>query len=292
MNKKQKQILYAIVLAIIVAFAHHAYVENQISQYRDVPMIRVLRAARSLSAGSVLTSDMIEEVRVPEKYAPKDRFLANQKDQAIGLKLTSDVAKGDYVVQGYFSAMLPVGKTLSEQLAGQDYRAITLPVDETNSFSQSLRSGDKVDIIYTYNIPPLRQSFSSVLLQNVPVISTGMYSASEQERGAESVRTKAYSTITLRLPMQDALRLNYARHEGKISILLRSSSDNNVQAMAPISSVLDIISPADKELVQQAAQERLKNVRVEGDRLREQVKTVMDQARQQKGPSSESRGEE
>ena len=288
MNKKQKQVIVAIVLGIAVFFAHHYYVENEISQYRDVQMIKVVRAAKPIESGTELTSTMLDETAVPEAYAPKARIRSEQKAQYIGQKLGVDVQKGDYLLQTYFSPITTVGRKLSDQLVGADYRAITLTIDETNSFARSVMPGDKMDIVFSFSAPPARHKFSSVLLQNVPVIAVGTYSSSEQELGQGTARPKTFGTVTLRLPLADALRLNYARQEGKLNMLLRNSAGNAVNTAPPLNSVLDVLSPADREAVRQATAEQSRTAHAEDERFKDQVKTLMDQQRQQK---NQARGE-
>jgi Flp pilus assembly protein CpaB len=282
-GKKQKQILLAVVLAVIVAVINKYYVDSRISAYRDKKMVTVMRTTRAIPAGGELTRDMVEKVAVPDNYAPRTRIRDVDLPQWLGQKLAIEVAKEDYVLSSYFTPIMTVGRKLSDQLSGQqDYRAISIPVDDTNSLARSILPGDKVDVLFSFNIPPLRQKFSTVLLQNVPIIATGGYSASEQELGTTSGRAKQYSTITLRLSALDAMRLTYARHEGRISIALRYSGDNNIISIPPIGTVEDLLSASDKEMLKIAQREQQKSTEQQDDAFREQIKSVMDQQRQQK----------
>lgn len=162
------------------------------------------------------------------------------------IPLATKVLAGDYILETAFTSVGVVGKTLSQQLEGDEFRAITMPVDETNSLARSLVTGDRIDIIFnSRSLPNLRQKVSSILLQNVPIISTGSYSAASQELG-DSSKGGRYSTLTLKLTAQDAARLNYARQAGTISLMLRSIRDNKILDLAPITNIQDLLSAADK----------------------------------------------
>jgi len=282
-SKKQKQLILALILGLIVALIHNSYVESRISEYRDRKEIVVFVAAQPIAAGDELTREMVKKVSVPENYAPRTRIRDVDLPQWLGQKVAVEVPKDDYVLSSYFTPITPVGRKLSDQLSGQlDYRAITIPVDDTSSLARSVVAGDKVDIIFTFAMPPLRQKFSTVLLQNMPVIATGGYSAVEQELGTTSGRSKSYGTVTLRMSALDAVRLNYARQEGKIAIVLRYSGDNNILNLPPIGTIEDLLSPTDKEMLKVSQREQQKMAQLEEDSFREQVKSVMDQQRQQK----------
>jgi len=280
-SKKQKQLLFALVIGLLVTFATKMYLESRISEYRDAKRTSVVRAKKQLRAGTRLSRSMVEKASVPTRYVPKARVKWSQLNDILGQELNDDVIAGDYVLTSYFRTIGTVGAVLSEQLEGENYRAITLPVNDTNSLSRSIVTGDKIDIVLTFNAPPIREKISIILLQNVPVISTGSYSAAEQELGARGVRAKRYNSITLRLSARDAMRLNYARQEGQISILLRNSKDSNTLDLPPIAGVLDLLDTSEKDMVKKIEARRMEATRVEGERFKEQVKALMKMQRQQ-----------
>lgn len=280
-SRKQNQLIIAVVIGVAVLFFNKSYLDNRISEYKDQKQIEVIRAKQAIPAGSLLRSSVVERVKVPERYAPKARITADQLSQYSGLEFSVDVVKGDYILQSYFKTAAVSGATLSAQLDGENYRAISLPVDDTNSFDRSIVTGDKIDIVFSFSRPPIDHRISIVLLQNVPVIATGSYSSSEQELGEGGERAKRYNTLTLRVTAQDALRLNYARQEGKLSVLLRNPKDNQVLDLPAIGTVLDLLSPGDKERVQETEKEQLEATKMQEEQYKEQIKSLMDMQRQQ-----------
>ena len=282
MNKKQKQLIFALILGSVVLFGNKSYLDSRISQYRNQKMVAVVSANQLLKAGDVLRSSMVQKQLVPEIHAPRARIGWSALNQFLGQELSTDVLEGDYVLQNNFRTIGTVGATLSEQLEREGFRAITLPVDETNSLARSIVTGDKIDIIFTFNAPPLQQKVSMVLLQNVSVIATGSYSVSEQELGVRAGRLKRYNTLTLRASAEDALRLNYARQEGQISLLLRSPRDNSDLEINPIGSVLALLNTEQQSALKEMQDKQQVASRAEGERFKEQIKALMELQRSQK----------
>ncbi|MBP9837587.1 MAG: Flp pilus assembly protein CpaB [Proteobacteria bacterium] len=281
---KKKQLILAILVFVGAFFGNQWYIDSQIDQFKEKKFVTVLRAKKSLDVGAMLSSAVVEGVRVPEQYAPNARVRYEDKDQYMQIPLATKVLAGDYILETAFTSVGVVGKTLSQQLEGDEFRAITMPVDETNSLARSLVTGDRIDIIFTYSLPNLRQKVSSILLQNVPIISTGSYSAASQELG-DSSKGGRYSTLTLKLTAQDAARLNYARQAGTISLMLRSIRDNKILDLAPITNIQDLLSAADKTTLENMIRQEKQQWADEGEKyqnaIKEQAKVALEQQKKQ-----------
>jgi len=284
--EKRKQLLIAVVVFILALLGNRWYITTQVDQVKDRAYVTVVKAKKNLDAGTVLSAGAIESVRVPEQFAPKSRIKWDERDTYLQQPLITKVVGGDYILDTSFGKSTNVGRTLSQQLEGEDFRAITLNVDELNSFSRSITNGDRIDILFTFSAPPIKQKITTILLQNVPVVSTGGYSAASQELG-ENGRGGRYNTITLKLPSQDAVRLTYARQMGQISLLLRSNRDNKSLDMPPLSGVQDVLSASDKVLIENLMKEAERNLMGtslspdEQSRLREQARNALEQQRKQ-----------
>lgn len=285
MKSNKKMFIIACVLGVIAFAANSIYWQDRLSQLRDRRYSTVVKAKQVIRPGMTLSAKLIEPARVPDMYKPVSAIPWDAKDQYLQQEVGSEIPAGDYVLQSAFVSRTAVGRTLSAQLEGQGYRAITIPVDDTNSFARSIVAGDKIDMIFTFQVPALKQKLSTVLLADVPVIATGGYSAAELERGERGGKGGKYNTITLKLPIEDAFRLNYARQAGTISLLLRSARDAEKVQIAPIAGVQDILSATEKErievLIQNAVQ--MQNVGSEkvADQIREQARIAIEQQRRQ-----------
>lgn len=282
MSGRQKQLIYAILIAVIAVVANKFYIESRVDEFRPKKIVKLIRAKRAIQAGDTLRKKEIETVRVPGNFAPRVAIQAKEADAYLGQTVTVDVPRGDYILENYFSVRRAVGNKLSDQVVGENMRAITLPVGQTDSLAGSIVTGDRIDLVWTFNAPGLAEKFSMALLQSVPVISTGSYSVVEQELGSKGGRPKRYNTLTLLLPVHDAMRLNFARKSGTIDILLRNSAETLPVDIKPISGVVDLLSEDQKSLIEAVKQGKQMSEE-EKERLKQQLKGLFEAQRRAGG---------
>jgi pilus assembly protein CpaB len=277
---KNKQLLLALVAGVAAVVGNNFYVNQEIEQYKPKEYIAVFRAKKPIKAGVPLTPELMEVVRIPKNFAPKSALREEERSSALGQPVNTSISQGDYLLNTYFSVQGAVGDRLSQQVDTANFRAVSLPVDETNSLARSIETGDRIDIIFTFSLPGIASKFSTLLLQNVPVIATGSYSAAEQELGGRG--TGRYNSLTLRLAPLDAMRLNYARQNGQISILLRKQDDNSAVELKPIMSLKDILPASEQEAIEKAVQQAA-NSSFGNEKFKEQVRELLEKQRLQ-GP--------
>ena len=287
MKSNKKLFAIACIVGVLAFLGNSAYWGSRLDDAREKELVKVVRAKAGIKPGTPLSAKLIEQKTVPKRYAPRAAVEWANHQNFLGSEVAVEILPGDYVLESHFSERGVVGRTLSQQLESENFRAITIPVDETNSFSRSIISGDKVDILFSFQTPMLKQKLSIVLLQNVPVISTGTYSAANQEMGDKGGRGGRYNTVTLKVTTQDAFRLNYARQAGQLAFLLRSARDNVQVDMTPISGVQDILTGKDKEtielLIKNAAEKMNEGSGRAEEQIREQARAVLEQQRRQQG---------
>lgn len=287
MNTKSKQLLIAIVVFLGTLFFSNAYIEGVRNESVPKEQYEVAIAVRNITAGERLTVDKVSWETVPSNFAPHSSIKnKNDLQNFIGQETIVDIPGGDYILQSYFPDKAAISNKLSGLITEKNMRAINIPVDESNSMARSILPNDRIDIIFTYQIPGLSQKMSTVLLQNVQVLSTGSYSAAERERGTGDDGARRYNSITMLLSSQDSIRLAYARQVGQIGVMLRGAGDIEGQNLASISGVEDILSPEDKDrmnayVAKRAAQTT--NAALGDEKVREQLKQIFEQRRQQGG---------
>ncbi len=282
MDKKRKHALMALGFGALALLGNKFYLDTERDNLLPKNHKSVVVVSRHVPAGTRISNKQLKRSKVPEKYLPKTRILWADRDQFVGQEVSVDVPSGDYLLQNHFIERVSVGHTLSAQLSGENVRAINLPVDETNSLARSIVSGDKIDIVLTFTVPRTSSKLSTILLQNVPVISTGSYSIVEQQLGAKGGRPQRYNSLTLALNAEDAFRLNYAREAGRVSILLRNSGDNNILDVQPIKGLHDLLSAQDRETVAKLVKNSGTGLsQAEQDKFRQQMAEVLKQGRQQ-----------
>jgi pilus assembly protein CpaB len=281
-SSKTRNFLIAVAVGIAALLLNQYYVTSQINASGPGDEAVIIRTKKPMPAGTKLSAALIENKRVPKIYVPQLAIRPSNLDAYLGQEVAVDVPGGDYLLETYFSTRAIVGAKLSEQVVNADSRAVTIPVDEINSLSRSLVAGDRIDIVYTFQVPGAPGKMSVMFMQNVPVITTGSYSPSDQELGTKSGAAKRYATVTLMLPVRDAVRLNYARQAGQISILLRSDKDSTVADIPAITGIKDILAVTDRQLVDEAVKKT--GVSVEAsDQLKEQFRQILEAQRKNQG---------
>lgn len=286
MDSKRKHLVIAIVVGSIALLGNKWYMNQQIDQLRPKRITSIVRTKKPIPAGSILSAALVEKKDIPENYAPKSAVKWKDLQGWLGQEVGVDIPAEDPVLESYFTSRGSVGYKLSEQIGGENKntRAITMSVDEINSLSRSLVTGDHIDILFTFSVPGLQQKVSTVFLRDVPIIATGSYNAAEQELGSRGGGGKKYGTVTLRLPAVDAMRLNYARQVGQIGVLLRNDKDNAAIDLPPIANVMDLLPANEKEMIDGLLKQKQPSAD-QSEKLREQFKEIIENQRKQSGRS-------
>lgn len=277
-----RQLLFAVFMFVVACGVSYGWINSRVGEYENQPKVQLLRAKKAIPAGKVINAESLSTIEIREDYASPSAYRKSDQSEVIGLATNVDIPEGDFIQRGYFSAASSTAYKLSG-LVTPDMRAVSLPVDETNSLARSIVTGDKIDINFSFQIAGLPQRLSTVLLQNVPVVSTGTFTASEGEIGTASERSRRYNSLTLLLGANDANRLTYARQVGQIQIMLRSDKDSAQLEFPAFTGIEDILTSAERARVEQVIKARESAVGMpSADKMRDQMKEVFDARRQTK----------
>ncbi|MCC6932488.1 MAG: Flp pilus assembly protein CpaB [Deltaproteobacteria bacterium] len=276
MERKQKNLITIVLFGVLALILNRWYLESERRDMQPTEFERVAVAKKAIKAGTPLRPEDYAVRKIPKQYKPQLAISEKDIERFRGQALEVGVQADDYILASYFSDIEMQGETLSKQLSpSSGERAITIPVDQTNSLARSIVRGDKIDILLTFTPPRSSQKVSIVLLPNVTVIATGTYAASDREvTMEEKVR---YSTLTLKLSARDAMRLNYAQQVGSIQVLLRNNSDNQIASLPAIAGVIDLLTVEERAQVEKASKESLPNE----EAFKQQLNQLFEQQRQQ-----------
>lgn len=288
--EKRTQFIVAAVLGVVAFGLNRMYLTGAIDDATQKLKTKVslAKTATGISAGTKLQPQHLVSVDVPAGYAPVSAVKYADRNVFFGQEVGVDVAKGDYLMENYFPSggKTFVGNKLSDQIDNDQFRALTLPVDETNSLARSIVSGDHIDIQYTVAVPGTPERASFLFLQDVPILATGSFSAADSDgRGGQ----KRYGTVTVLLPIQDAMRLSFARQSGSINVLLRGAKrgeQSTVVDVPPISGIKDILNESQRQTVEKLATSAI-TVRPPdmSDRVKGQLRELLEKERTQQQQS-------
>jgi Flp pilus assembly protein CpaB len=227
-------IVVALVVGLVAAVLTKLYVD-QIRQAAQPETSRVMLAVRDLPPGTSLEARDVTPGDRDTRSLPKLAIRWDERNLYFGQQLAMDVKEGDYILQPYFGVQGAGAQRPSERIdAKLTQRALTIPVTAETSLQESIRPGDRVDLLFTYTQRVVgaaatrggtgqvtTQVVTAPLLDNVYVLFTGKFG---------SPATAGYSTVTLLVSPDEAkLLVNSMNVGGKLSILLRNPKDLQLQ---------------------------------------------------------------
>jgi len=214
----------AVVAGLLAAWSarQHLLERAELLEARSrVPMVQRLVAAYDLAAGTRLHADHVAIRGVPAAYAASDSLDPERFGEIEGGVLSRSLRQGDPIVAAYVGRVV---EALSAKI-GEGRRAVTLPVDETSALSGMIAPGDLIDLYVSFE--HRRRRVTAPLLQGVLVLATG-----RQTLGDEGDGRGAYSSITLDVAPEDAVKLVAARQAGNVTAMLRHPSDDRATRAA------------------------------------------------------------
>lgn len=206
-------------------------IEARITQLSDKPvppqiMTQVVVPSRPLSRGDIVNSDDLSLREIPQQYADSNSVTAEHYARALGQRLDFDIDEGRALLWAHLAG--GVSPTFSGNVT-RGLRAMTVRVDDINSFSGFLQPGDKVDLLLSLGLGEAQKVVP--IIQQLEVIATGSQTKVDKQGGAQP---RNFSTITVHVNPQTAQKLTLAQQTGKLTAVLRNPDD---KAQMPVSSM-------------------------------------------------------
>ncbi|HEU4654721.1 MAG TPA: Flp pilus assembly protein CpaB [Steroidobacteraceae bacterium] len=195
--------------------ARRAQLDSQYEPERIVVANSDLRPGTFLSAQNVAVRD------VPKAFVSSEAIGVDRWSTISGRVLSRPVRSGEPILLSHLAQELSAG--FSAQLA-EGMRALTFPVDEQSSISGMLAPGDRIDLFFTTT--NANETVTLPLLTNVPIIATGVRTATNESLIRDKRDVGSYRTVTVSVTPQDAAKITLAQDAGKITITLRQPQDD------------------------------------------------------------------
>lgn len=210
-------------------------------------LVSVVTARQGIKRGQRITPEVLSEMNVE---APLPDGAVRFAESISGAIAIQDIPKGQMVTEGalFHGAGARPGLSI---LVPDGLRAVALRVNDEISVGNFIRPNDRVDILLVLpsdrvarvldkNIRKGDHTETSVLLQNVLILSTGETLASLDGQKAAPMKN-----ITVAVSPEDALLLGVAVDVGKFYLALRNPTDETV-VLANRKHVQDLLSRAPK----------------------------------------------
>jgi len=198
-------------------------------------LVSVLAANRNLPAGTLLKEADLIQVALRQQDAPAGVFPAARKGDAVNRALLVDVAAREPLLDQKLARRFGtegIAATIDEGM-----RAVAVKIDSVSGAGDLLEPGAHVDVLFT-KPGKMSEAITTTILQDVRLLSVG-----RRTRPGEKVDPKVprLPVATLLVSPQDAQKLELAKAQGKISLVLRNPNDPlNLRKTEPVTTeVLD-----------------------------------------------------
>lgn len=185
---------------------------------RPVETVPVVVARVDVSVADTLTATQLDTVQWPKQFVPAGAI--STTEAATGRVLRRPVLTGEPLLE---SALFPSGSAGGlGALITPEYRAISVKVDNVIGVAGFVHPGARVDVLATLRRIDQKDAlpYSKVILQDVRVLAVDQQL--EQAGASEPVTV---SVATIEVKPEDAQRLIYAAHEGRLQLALRTPGD-------------------------------------------------------------------
>ncbi len=186
----------------------------------QVEMKDLVVAAKALNVGTTIKPGDVTVNKVPLAAFPKSGFM--KVEEVLDRPVVSNILAEEAVIEGRLAPrgsgaglapVIPVGM-----------RAVTVRVNDVVGVAGFVLPGMRVDITVTGRPPDGKETLTTTVLQNITVLSAGQTMAPDARGQAINA-----PTVTLLVTPEQAEVIILAGSEGRIQLVLRNGSDNDIQ---------------------------------------------------------------
>lgn len=242
----KKIYIIAFILAFLTAASVYTF-SGALEKASRRSYTEVVTAAVNVTERTALTAEMLVIKSIPSEAVLPTAI--RRINDAVGLFTDNMLEKGEVLSTAKLHAT-------GEKTSGLTYmipdgqRAFTLSVDAVSGVGGFILPGDRIDIIASMSVETvldgktIQSPLSIVISQNLEVLAAGA-----NINVVENGTTVSYSTLTLSVTLDEAVKLNLAAANGKLRMVLRSRLDkkvNEVSPQTPVSMINSTLGPNQK----------------------------------------------
>jgi pilus assembly protein CpaB len=237
-------LVLAVALGVGAAFTARRWLEDQrrqpMAEKATTQPVTVVR--QDTQVGSMLRARELATVDWPREYVPQGAYA--DPAQLEGRVLRRPLASGEPVLE---TSLLPQGASGGlVSVIDPTHRAVSVRVDPVIGVAGFVIPGSHVDVLVTIErIDTDGRPYSKVILQDVEVLAIDQ----KLEEAKEGEPTLV-QVVTLEVSPQQAEKLTYAAHEGRLQLALRNPTDREIVETHSI-GVADVLG--DRKPVRTAA---------------------------------------
>jgi pilus assembly protein CpaB len=214
----------SLVFALVVSSVFYQMTARSSSPSKKVEstdLKDVVVTARPLGVGVMVKPADIKVVKMPASAFPKGGF--SKVEDVLDRPVISNILLEEPILEGRLAAKgsgLGLAPTIPVGM-----RAVTVRVNDVASVSGFVLPGMRVDVLVTGRPPSADGDMTSTVLQNMLVLSAG--TTIQPDARGQAIQAP---TVTLLATPAQSETLTLAGNEGRLQLVLRNSSDQNVEA--------------------------------------------------------------
>lgn len=231
MDRKRVTMIFVVAWVSAALLSWFLYTKTRAP--RSERLVAVLASSRNLLAGALLKESDLKTVALREQEVPPG--VLRRKDDATNRALLVDVAVNEPLLDQKLAR-----RTGTEGIAStieEGKRAVAVRIDPVSGAGELLEPNARVDVLFT-KPGRMSEAITTTILQNIKVLSVG-----RKVRPGEKVDPKApkLPVATLLVTPEEAQKLELAKNQGKVSLVLRNPADSrNLSKTEPVTTeVLD-----------------------------------------------------
>ena len=213
----------SLVFALVVSSVFYQMTARSSSPSKKVEstdLKDVVVTARPLGVGVMVKPADIKVVKMPASAFPKGGF--SKVEDVLDRPVISNILLEEPILEGRLAAKgsgLGLAPTIPVGM-----RAVTVRVNDVASVSGFVLPGMRVDVLVTGRPPSADGDMTSTVLQNMLVLSAG--TTIQPDARGQAIQAP---TVTLLATPAQSETLTLAGNEGRLQLVLRNSSDQNVE---------------------------------------------------------------
>ncbi len=228
-NLDRQKVLMIFGIALVCAFLMSWFVYAKASGPKQEKLVQVVAASQDMRAGTRLKQSDLKTISLPEKDMPKNAVV----DAKVALErvLLFPTNSNEPILSNKLSTQAGTEGLASTIEHGK--RAVSVPISDSTGAGGLVQPRSHVDVLFT-RPGSMNEAVTTVLLQNVVVMSIGRNTEATAVSGAPGAQTSTSASVTatraatLLVTPEQAAKLEFARQQGKISLALRNPLDNAV----------------------------------------------------------------
>lgn len=206
------------------------FVYANVASPKQEKLTQVVAAARELPAGSRLKKSDLKRISVTAKDAPKTAVIdeATVLDRVVIHPINTNEVVTTSKLTSIFGA---------EGLAAtieRGKRAISVPITDTSSAGGLIAPRSKVDVLFT-RTGSMKEALTTTILQNITVLAVGRLTEVGQVVDPKVAQPQIRAATLLVTP-EEANKVELARNQGKLSLVLRNPLDSSLADTASVTA--------------------------------------------------------